>query len=93
MGDSSGSQDLSEYQKCLEVLRSYEGELIALPDVLGVGVGRSDEGEMGLVLLMRRLPTANEVQESRLPAELRGVPIWPRLIGSIQPQQGGESGR
>lgn len=83
---STDPPELSDYQRCLEVLRAHENELIALPEVLGVGVGRSEEGEMGLVLLVSRLPEASEGWQASVPAELQGVPVWARLIGSIEAQ-------
>jgi hypothetical protein len=75
-----------EYQRCQQVLQEYERELMGLPDVLGVGVGRGEQGQLGLVLLMTRPPEdLEEAVERLLPLELKGIPVWPRSIGSVRP--------
>ncbi|MFP3853232.1 MAG: hypothetical protein ACLFWD_02940 [Anaerolineales bacterium] len=89
MTEQSGAAGSPSYDRCRQVLREYEPELLALPNVIGVGVGESEEGDLGLVLLLRE-PPGSEFQDwdEPLPTSLAGVPIWHRPIGSVRPQGG-----
>ena len=89
---AAGGRDHSpaNYERCQQVLRRHEAHLLAHPDVLGAGVGHSESGDLGLVLLLRREPT--EETKRALPSNLEGVPVWHRLIGSVEAQEGGSPG-
>lgn len=91
MNESGGSGHLNpDYERCQQVLSRHEAHLLAHPDVIGVGVGHSDSGEYGLVLLLQQ--ESAEETRADLPSELEGVPVWPRTIGSIEAQEGGTPG-
>ncbi len=64
-----------------EVKRAHEAELLALPGVVSVGVGRDDEGLPALVvgLAEPRPDTA-----ARLPATLEGYRVLIQTVGTIE---------
>ncbi len=56
-----------------EVLERHRGELLRLPGVVGVGIGRSNGETIELLV---------ESQEGRnWPRELEGVPVRVRVVG------------
>ncbi len=86
--DVEGGMSAAEYERCRSVLKRHEAQLLSLQEVVGVGIGQSDSGRPGLVLLLRRETEATDPElTSRLPEELEGVPVWHRVIGSVEPQE------
>ena len=57
-----------------EVKRRHADELMALPNVTGVGVGERDGSEVIKVFVVRKLPLEALQESERVPGELEGVP-------------------
>ena len=71
------------YQKVLKVKKAQESRLMARSNVVGVGVGKSGE-EYVLVVLVSQITA--RVEES-LPDEIEGVKVEIRVIGRPSAQQ------
>lgn len=74
-----------------EVQAKYADRLMALPYVVGVGVGLMKEDgaytqEIGLVVMVEQMPPEDLPEDERIPAELEGVKVDVQLTGSIQAQ-------
>jgi hypothetical protein len=92
--DQPGEKALNHRQSALEkaqaVKAAHEAELLAMPNVVGVGVGlqhkqgrRTDE--IGLVVLVdHKLPIALLKPEERLPEEIDGVPVDVKEVGQMR---------
>lgn len=71
------------------VKTAHSAGLLALPNVVGVGLGlmRPDGNrgdEIGLVVLVERIvPEETLAPEDRIPAEIDGVPVEVRLTGKV----------
>ncbi len=63
-----------------EVKRAHENELLALPDVISVGIGR---GEGAIIVGMAK---PNPETRAQLPAAIDGYPVIVRLLGTIRAQ-------
>jgi hypothetical protein len=67
----------------------YEGQLMAYPGVVGVGVGlRSRGGKLGeqvsiVVMVPKKRPAADLPPDELLPAELDGVPVDVQETGTL----------
>jgi hypothetical protein len=76
-------------QKAMAVKEAHEQELLAKPNVVGVGVGfRQIGGQMtntvSLVVLVReKLPDSMLAPQDRIPAEIDEVPIDVQEVGEI----------
>jgi hypothetical protein len=74
-------------QEVIAVKRRHEDELMSRPNVVGVGVGLvggtddAQAGTPGIVVTVRRVQP-----EGALPAELEGVPVQIREIGTLRGQ-------
>ncbi len=64
-----------------EVKRAHEAELLALPGVVSVGVGRDHEGLPAVVV---GLAESRPDTEARLPATLEGYRVVVQIVGSIE---------
>jgi len=60
--------------RILDVKARYEPQLTTIPGVIGVGA--SDEG---VIVYVR-----TEEDVTRLPKELDGVPVIPRVVGEVR---------
>ena len=79
-----------EFQRALAIKRAYESELMAKPNVVGIGVGfRQRRGEttseVALVVMVReKLPRAQLAPEDAIPAEIESVPVDVLEVGDIE---------
>jgi hypothetical protein len=62
-----------------QVRRAHEAILRAIDGVLGVGTTTDDTGRASIVVYVRDADTS-----ARLPRELDGVPVQPRVTGTIR---------
>lgn len=61
----------------------HEQELMAMPGVVSVGIGRGPDGEQAIIVgLEEALPDTQE----NLPKRLEGYPVYTRIIGPIKAQ-------
>jgi hypothetical protein len=73
----------------VEVKELYEKSLLAKENVVGVGVGiRKREGvytgEVAVIVMVRRkLPRIEVLEEDLLPEEIDGIPIDVQEVGAI----------
>ena len=54
------------------VMRKYEGRLLSLPNVTGVGIGEKEGRSVILVFVSRKIPKSELSPESRIPESLDG---------------------
>lgn len=66
-----------------DVKRKYEAELMSQPGVVSVGIGKSDNGELTLVV---GLDGREQTSASRFPDELEGYPVHVQVIGPVRAQ-------
>ena len=90
MSSEVGPSDLqAATQKALAVKQAYEQELLAKPNVVGVGVGfRQVGGETTnavavVVLVKQKLPDAQLAPEDRIPLQIEDVPVDVQEVGEI----------
>jgi len=60
--------------KLLDVKARYESQLVSMPGVIGVGAT-----ENGIIVYVR-----TEEDAMRLPKEIEGVPVIPRIVGEVR---------
>jgi hypothetical protein len=68
------------------VMQSHTAELMAIPGVVGVAVGETDDRTPCIMVLI--LEEKDEIL-SELPKELEGHPVCPFVSGEIKPMQDG----
>lgn len=79
-------------QRILEVKKAHEEELLAKPNVVGVGVGfRRVGGEAThtpalVVMVSQKLPPALLNPEDRIPSWIEGIPVDVQEVGQISVQ-------
>ena len=66
-----------------EVKTKYESQLLQLPGVVSVGIGRDESGQPAIVI---GLESADPATESKLPANLEGYPVKVSIVGKIKAQ-------
>ena len=77
-------------ERVLAVKRQHEQELLAQPNVVGVGIGfKSEHGQLTdtlavIVNVIHKKPLDDLTQEDILPVELDGVPVDVQEVGSIK---------
>ena len=74
------------YQKVLHIKKAYEARLLSKPDVIGVGVGKSGD-EFVLVVLVKKMVSHPLRADERIPIEIEGVKVELRQIGQPGAQQ------
>ncbi|MDX1436991.1 MAG: hypothetical protein R3335_09275 [Anaerolineales bacterium] len=80
------------YQKALAVKNSYKQELMAKPNVVGVGVGLKQKDDIFtdivaiIVMVSRKITTAQLDPESLIPLEIEGVPVDVQEVGELRAQ-------
>ncbi len=65
------------------VLRRYEDELMAYPNVNGVGIGEKSGHPVIKVMVVRKVPAASLKPDQILPKELEGFALDVEEIGEI----------
>jgi len=83
-------QDMfSAYERVASVKEAFKEDLLAKPNVIGVGVGlREREGELTdeivlVVLVTKKLPMTEIEPDDLIPTEIEGVPIDVQEVGEI----------
>ncbi len=83
-------QDMfSAYERVAIVKEAFTEDLLAKPNVIGVGVGlREREGELTdeivlVVLVKKKLPRTEIEPDDLIPTEIQGVPIDVQEVGEI----------
>ena len=69
-----------------EVKQRFEGELMALPNVTGVGVGERGGTQVIKVFVVRKEPLETLSASERVPRTLEGVPCDVEEIGVVSAQ-------
>lgn len=76
--------------RALRVKDSHEAALLSKPNVLGVGVGfrqrrgvRVDEISI-IVMVRRKVPSAQLAPADRIPSEIDGVPVDVHEVGDVR---------
>jgi hypothetical protein len=73
----------TEMKTISEVKRAHEAMLIALPDVVSVGIGRDENGEAAIVVGLAR---DNERTIALVPEKIEGYPVIVKITGAIRSQ-------
>jgi hypothetical protein len=76
-----GDNDMAPSIK--DVKTRYEAQLLQIPGVVSVGIGRDESGRPAIII---GLEGPNPETESKLPASLEGYPVRARIIGKIEAQ-------
>ena len=77
----------STWQRLEAVRRVHQDELLRLPNVVGLGIGLQKRrgqptGELALVVMVsRKVPSAELAPSERIPREIEGVPIDVQEMG------------
>jgi len=66
-----------------DVKAKYEAQLLQLPGVVSVGIGRDENGQAAIII---GLESPNPETESKLPTNLEGYPVKVRIVGEIRAQ-------
>ncbi len=61
----------------------HEAQLMQLPGVVSVGIGRDDAGQAAIIV---GLDHATEAKKARIPERLEGYPVIAREIGAVKAQ-------
>ena len=93
MSDKTQSNSKRElFERAQAVKRAHEEELLARPNVVGLGVGLMRRGgalteDVGIIVLVsRKLPSDELSAPDLIPAELEGVPVDVQEAGEIRAQ-------
>ena len=70
------------------VKKKYTGELMALPNVTGVGIGQKDGAQVIKVFVVRKVPLDALSASERVPEKLEGVPCEVEVLGVVSAQFG-----
>jgi hypothetical protein len=73
-----------------EARRRHETELLALPNVTGVGIGEGAGGPVIKVFVTEKVPESELAPEQRVPSHLDGFEVDVEAIGFVQAQQSEE---
>ncbi len=76
-----GDNDMASSIK--EVKARYETQLLQMPGVVSVGIGRDESGGPAIII---GLEGPNPETESKLPKTLEGYPVRARNVGKIVAQ-------
>jgi len=80
------------FEQAKAVKQAHEQELLAKPNVVGVGVGlRQQQGKFTddvaiVVMVSQKKPSPQLKQEDVIPAEIDGVPVDVQEVGEFQAQ-------
>lgn len=78
------------YQKAVAVKQDYEQELLAKPNVVGVGVGLQQKENVFtnviaiVVMVSHKLGISLLDEDSLIPSEIDGVPVDVQEVGEIK---------
>lgn len=80
----------AEMDHILQVLRTYQEELISKANVVGVAVGLQEkEGRLTdtlamVVMVKQKIPNQNLPLEDQIPTSIEGIPIDVQEVGEIK---------
>ena len=74
-----------------EVKKRYADELMALPNVTGVGVGERNGSQVIKVFVVRKLPLETLHASERVPRELEGIRCDVEEMGIVSAHSAGTS--
>ena len=75
-----------------EVKQRYADELMALPNVTGVGIGEKDGAQVVKVFVVRKVPLSTLSERERVPDTLEGIPCDVEEIGVLSAQGANQAG-
>jgi hypothetical protein len=87
---AAGGASQQATEKAQAVRQAYEQELLAKPNVVGVGVGIAERrgqptGEVGLVVMVeKKVPREQLAPQDIIPPEIEGVPVDVQEVGRIR---------
>jgi len=73
-----------------QVKQAYEGQLLNLANVVGVGIGLRLQGGVRtdnpvlVVMVRKKIPTELLAQSDLIPSEIEGVPVDVQEVGDIR---------
>jgi len=71
----------------VEAKARHEADLLALPNVTGVGIGERDGKPVIQVLVTEKVPETDLAPEERVPASLDGFGVDVEAIGLVEAQR------
>ena len=86
MNPAQPDESQAAYERVLKVKMASEARLMAKPDVVGVGVGKTGD-EFVLVVLVKEMPSRRLRPDQRIPDKIEGVKVEIRQIGQPGAQQ------
>ncbi|OGO25016.1 MAG: hypothetical protein A2W33_06015 [Chloroflexi bacterium RBG_16_52_11] len=84
------SEDAVTIDRIRQVKQAYEGQLLKLANVVGVGIGLRQQGGVRtgnpvlVVMVRKKFPTELLAQTDLIPSEIEGVPVDVQEVGDIQ---------
>ncbi len=69
------------YQTLKAIKQKVEKEWLKIPDVVAVGIGKTEDGKAGIIVSVKEISL--EVETS-IPSQVEGVPVEIRITGPIQ---------
>jgi hypothetical protein len=87
---SQGQQDQQLFNQVRNIKTRYEDELLAKPNVVGIGVGmkvKEDQQtqEMALIVMVtQKVPASELAPEDRIPREVEGIPVDVKEVGEFE---------
>jgi hypothetical protein len=63
------------------IKRKHENKWLALPDVVGVGIGKTSSGETGIIVSVKEL---SERVQRKIPAKVESIAVEIRVTGEIR---------
>jgi len=69
-----------------EVKARHEADLLALPNVTGIGIGERDGRPVIRVFVSEKLPESDLAPEERVPVSLDGYEVDVEAIGFVEAQ-------
>jgi hypothetical protein len=82
----SPDESQAAFQKALHVKKTYEASLMAKPGVIGVGIGKTGD-DFVLVVLVTHIAALSLHPRQRIPDEIEGLKVEIRQIGQPGAQQ------
>ncbi|GAB4372638.1 MAG: hypothetical protein Kow0042_16030 [Calditrichia bacterium] len=70
-----------DVNKIREVKKRYEKQWLAIPEVVGVGIGTTSKKGIGIIISVKQNP---ESVRQQIPSEIEGVPVEIRETGELK---------
>jgi hypothetical protein len=75
--------DPERMQTIKDVKRAHEAQLLSLPDIASVGIGRDENGNPAIIVHLAR---PNPATESKIPETIDGFPVIVNVSGPVKAQ-------